>query len=113
MANGGGGIVYTNETIHPGNTGAARKGKDGKADVQEENIDLLISVLGAANSAATNGPAKTALEGFKQILDGACLGKDMNEAFKIGEKASNDSTYCGTCEKNVANSDTSNHVLKP
>ncbi|HSZ71830.1 MAG TPA: RHS repeat-associated core domain-containing protein, partial [Cytophagaceae bacterium] len=93
---GGGGIVFTSETIYPGNTGADRKGKQGKADVKEENIDLLMAVIGAAGAAATSEKATTFIKGVKQILDATTIGHDLGDELGVKDKPQTDScTYCG------------------
>lgn len=108
--NGGGGIVFLSEIGHGQET---RKGYN--ADAQSENIDLLTAVLGAASSAATNKEATRRLDAFKQGVEAIGIAMDVKDnAIGNGSKpAKSDSTYCGSCDKNVPNSDTTNHDLRP
>ena len=111
--NGGGGIVFTSSE---GQGQETRSGYNG--DAQSENIDLLTAVLGAASSAATSKQAVGFLESFKQGVEAIGILKDVKDntmggSDNKGGAPKPDSTYCGTCDKNVPNSDTINHVLKP
>jgi hypothetical protein len=112
--NGGGGIVFTS------GSGQSQEKRIGfNADGQPENIDFLMAVIGAASSAASSERTKKFLELFKQTLDATTIAKDIKENVvdKInqenGKPQKPDSTHCGTCERNVSNKDTINHVLRP
>jgi hypothetical protein len=82
--NGGGGIVFTSET---GQGQETRKGFN--ADAQSENIDLLMRVVGAANSAASNAQAKSFAKIFKQAVDAIAISKDF---YDVGKDALNQGT---------------------
>jgi len=74
---GGGGIVFTTSEDIGGNEETRKRGK--YTDKQEENIDLLMSVLGAASAAAESKAAENLIESFKQALDAIEIMKAVDE----------------------------------
>jgi RHS repeat-associated protein len=73
FVNGGGGIVFTS------GIGQGQETRQGfNADDETESIDLLISVLGAASSAAGSQQAKNFIHAFKQGVDGISISYDVN-----------------------------------
>ncbi len=90
--NGGGGIVFTSEI---GQGQETRKGYN--ADGKSENIDLLMSVIGAASSAATSKQAVGFLETFKQGVDAITIGKDVYDNTKSQSPTGTKKVTCGAC----------------
>ncbi len=75
---GGGGIVFTTKSEIGGNQETRKAGK--YTDLESENIDLLMSVIGAASSASSvNGVVKNLVESFKKSLDLIQISKDVDE----------------------------------
>lgn len=87
--NGGGGIVFTSSS---GQNQETRKGFN--ADPQVENIDLLMAVIGAATSAASNKNAETFVKQFKQVVEAIQIISDMKN--ETGKAVSGNKYYMGT-----------------
>jgi hypothetical protein len=67
------GIVWSSSTGQGGET----KSISGKGEISYENIDLLLSTLGTATTAAGTSQATNFIEGLKQLVDALSVGKDL------------------------------------
>ena len=82
LSNGGGGIVFTSVS------GQGQETRDGyNADGQSENIDMLMAVLNAANTAASSSAARNLIQIWKRSVDYHTIINDIdNNLFKLENK---------------------------